>query len=256
MSDSTHRGPRAGLLAGVLTIARRELSGALDAGIAFVVAAGFGLLASAAFMNEFFLVGRLDMSPWFERLPYLYLLFLPAISMRLWAEERRTRTFEMLLTLPMTPGQLVAGKFLASLALLALLLSSSIPIVLLLVVLGAPDPGLIVGGYLAAFLAGALLLAMGLVVSCLSKDQVTAFVLTAVVGAALVLAGHERVVAVLDGLAPGLRLGSALARHVALTPPFQALGRGLLSLDALVYFVAGTAAFLWINARQVARLRD
>ena len=256
MSAAPYRGPRAGRVAGALTIARRELSGALDAGIAFVVAAGFALLASAAFMNEFFLVGRLDMSPWFERLPYLYLLFLPAISMRLWAEERRTRTFEMLLSLPMTPGQLVAGKFLAGLALLALLLSSSLPIVVLLASLGSPDPGLIAGGYLAAFLAGALLLAVGLVVSCLSKDQVTAFVLTAVAGAALVLVGHERVVAVVDGLAPGLRAGTWLARHVSLLPPFEALGRGLLQLDAVLYFLAGTAACLWINARLVARLRD
>jgi ABC-2 type transport system permease protein len=256
VSAPLHRGPRAGRVAGALVIARRELSGALDAGIAFVVAAGFALLASAAFMNEFFLVGRVDMSPWFERLPFLYLLFLPAISMRLWAEERRARTFEMLLALPMTPGQLVAGKFLAALALLALLLSSSLPIVVMLATLGSPDPGLILGGYLAAFLSGALLLAVGLVVSCLSKDQVTAFVLTAVLGAALVLLGHERVVAVLDGLAPELRSGTWLAQRVSLLPPFQSLGRGLLSLEALSYFVGGTAACLWINARLVARLRD
>lgn len=256
MSAPVHRGPRAGRVAGALVIARRELSGALDAGIAFVVAAGFALLASAAFMNEFFLVGRVDMTPWFERLPYLYLLFLPAISMRLWAEERRTRTFEMLLALPMTSAQLVAGKFLAALALLALLLSSSLPIVVMLASLGDPDPGLILGGYLAAFLAGALLLAVGLIVSCLSKDQVTAFVLTVVVGAALVLLGHERVVAVIDGFWPDLRAGSWLARRVSLLPPFQSLGRGLLTLDALVYFLGGTAACLWINARLVARLRD
>ena len=256
MSVELHRGPRPTRAAGALVVARRELAGALDAGIAFVVAAGFALLASSAFMNEFFLAGRLDMSPWFERLPYLYLLFLPAISMRLWAEERRARTFEVLLGFPLTPAQLVAGKFLAALALLALVLSSSLPIVALLCALGEPDPGLIAGGYLAALLSGALLLALGLLVSCLCKDQVTAFVLTMVASAALVLVGHERVVAVLDGLAPGLRAGSALARHVALLPHVQALGRGLIELDALVYFAGGTLACLWINARLVARLRD
>jgi len=144
----------------------------------------------------------------------------------------------------------------AALALLALLLSSSLPIVVMLASLGSPDAGLLLGGYLAAFLSGALLLAVGLVVSCLSRDQVTAFVLTAVAGAALVLLGHERVVAVLDGLAPQLRGGTWLARRVSLLPPFQALGRGLVTLDALLYFVGGCAACLWINARLVARLRD
>jgi ABC-2 type transport system permease protein len=256
VSDAPWRGPRAGKLDGALLIARREVSSALDAGIAFVVAAGFALLASTAFMNEFFLGGRVDMSPWFALLPYLYLVFLPAISMRLWAEERRARTFETLLSMPLTAGQIVAGKFLAALALLVLLLSSSLPIVVLLAWLGDPDPGLIAGGYLAALCAGSLLLALGLVVSCLSRDQVTAFVLAVVAGAALVLLGHERVVAVLDGLLPQVRIGSFLGRHVALLERFEALGRGVVELRALVYFLGGTLVLLWLNARLVERLRD
>lgn len=249
-------GPRTGWLAGTLVVAGRELGAALDAGIAFVVAAGFALLSSTAFMNEFFLTGRVDLSPWFELVPYLFILFLPAVSMRLWAEERRTRTFEVLLSLPLRPGQLVLGKFLAALATLALLLAGALPIVVMLFVLGEPDPGLIAGGFLAALAAGTLLLALGLLVSSLSRDQVTAFVLSVVLGSAVVLSGHERVVAVLDGLAPTLSLGSLLRGSLSLLPHYERLARGVIDLPAAVYFVGASAALLWVNALVVARLRD
>jgi len=256
MSASGSRGPRARGLAGVRTVAGRELSATLDSGIALVVAAGFALLASTAFMNEFFLTGRVDMSPWFEQLPWLYLVFLPAISMRAWAEERRERTYEVLLALPLTPGQLVLGKFAATLGVLALLLASSLPIVAMLAWLGDPDPGRILGGLVAAIAGGALLLSLGLVLSSLCRDQVTAFVLSVLAAAFLVLSGHERVVAVLDGLAPALSVGSLLRGHVSLLPHYERLTRGVLELSALVYFVGGTALCLWANAVVVSRVRD
>jgi ABC-2 type transport system permease protein len=224
--------------------------------VALVVAAGFAVLANTAFMNEFFLSGRVDLSPWFAQLPWLYLVFLPAISMRGWSEERRTRTYEVLLAFPLTPLQLVLGKLAAALVVLALVLASSVPIVAMLLWLGAPDPGLVVGGYLAAFAAGALLLALGLAISCLCRDQVTAFVLSVLAAAALVLSGHERVVAVLDGLAPALAAGSLLREGLSLLPHYERLARGLVDLPALVYFAGGLALCIGANALAVARVRD
>lgn len=256
MSGAVHRGPRPTAAAGALGVARRELGALFDSGVAPVAAAAFALLASSGFMNEFFLTGRVDMAPWFERLPWLYLVFLPAISMRMWAEERRARTYEVLLCFPLTPLQLVIGKHLAAVAVLALLLASSLPIAFMLVWLGDPDPGQIAGGYLAAFAAGELLLALGLALSCLCRDQITAFVLAVLSAALLVLSGQERVVEVLDGLAPSLAAGSVLRDHLSLLPPYERLARGLVDLPALTYFAVGTALCLWANAVAVARVRD
>ena len=122
--------------------------------------------------------------------------------------------------------------------------------------LGEPDPGLLAGGYLAASAAGALLLALGLCVSSLARDQVTAFVLSVLGGSFLVLSGHERVVAVLDGLAPTLHAGSFLRRGVSLLPHYERLARGVVDLPAAVYFLGATALLLWVNGLVVARQRD
>ena len=207
-------------------------------------------------MNEFFLTGRIDLSPYFESLPYLFILFLPAVSMRSWAEERRARTFEVLISFPLTPLQLVLGKFLAALALFALLLASALPIVVMLFALGDPDGGRILGGLLAAVAAGGLLLALGLFVSSLSRDQVTAFVLSVLGASLLVLSGHARVVAVLDGLAPGLDLGSLLRTRISLLPHYERLSRGVVDLPAAVYFATATLLLLWVNSLVIARSRD
>ena len=244
------------LLAGVRVVARRELAATFESGIGHVVAIGFVLLANAIFANDFFLAGRVDMTPWFERLPYLFVLFLPAISMRLWAEERRARTFEVLVTLPLAPLQLVLGKYLAALALLALLLAGGLPVVLMLAWLGSPDPGLILGGFMGAAACGALLLALGALLSALCRDQIVAFVASVLCASLLVLSGHERVVAVLDGLAPALAAGTRIERTLSLLPHYQALTRGVVSLSALVYFAGLSAALLAANALVVARTRD
>ena len=166
------------------------------------------------------------------------------------------RTFEVLLSFPLTPATLVLGKFVAVLLELLLLLASSLPIVVMLAWLGEPDAGLILGGYLAAVACGALLLALGLVLSSLVRDQLGAFVLTVVAAALLVLSGHERVVAVLDGVLPTLQPGSLLRAHLSLLPHYERLARGLIDPSALVYFAGGCALCLWANALIVSRLRD
>lgn len=236
-----------------MTIAARELGAAFDSPIAYVTAIGFVLLANSTFMNEFFLSGRVDMTPFFELLPLFYVLFLPAITMRSWAEERKTRTFEVLMTLPLTAFSVTAGKFVAALALLCLWLSGTLPILGMLAFLGEPDLGSILGGYVGSLLLGALFLSFGLVLSALSSDQIVAFVLTALCGALFVLTGEERVVAVLDGLAPELAIGTWLFEHASALPHYEGLVRGIVRPSALVYFVGLTMAFLWINARLVRR---
>ncbi len=243
-------------LAGVATIARREAGASLDSGIAFVVVVALGVLVNSIFMNEFFLVGLVDMQAYFDLLPPLCAFFLPAISMRLWAEEKKTRTVEFLLTLPLVPGQAVLGKYLAALGLYSLFLASSLPIVVMLEVLGSPDRGLIVCGYLAAFLFGALLLALGSLWSALTQDQIVAFVASALSGYALVVLGDEQVVAILDGLWPALSGGSFLRDHLSLLPHYQALAGGLLEVSTLAYFLGLSAVFLWTSAVVLKEVRE
>ena len=242
-------------LAGVRLVAGRELSAYFDSAIAYVYTIGFVVLTNSIFMNEFFLTGTVDMTGFFDRMPLLLAVFVPAVTMRLWAEERRQRTIELLLTLPLTTAQAVLWKYLAAMALYGGFLAGSLPIVAMLLFLGHPDLGRIVGGYLGAASIGSLLISLGMLLSAVSGDQIVAFVLGAVASSALVLSGNEKVVAVLDGLAPGLGAGTLLYESVSVAPHYDAFVRGVVDLGAVVYFAGGSALFLWLGARLLRRNR-
>ena len=241
---------------GVRLVAGREVGAAFASGVAQVFTIACALLATSAFMNGFFLAGVVDMGGFFELLPPLLAFFLAAVAMRLWSEERRQRTIELLLTLPLVPSQAVLGKFLAGLALHGLFLAATLPIPLMLGVLGAPDWGAIASGYLGLALFGALFLSFGGLCSALSRDQITAFVASALVGLLLVLLGNAHVVAVLDGLFPSLGLGTFLRDTVSVLPPYEDLVRGVVELSAVLYFVLTSAVFLLVTALVLERQRD
>lgn len=233
----------------------RELSGWFDAPIAWLAVAAALFASTSWFMNGFFLAGRLDMTPFFEGLPLCYLLFIPALAMRQWSEDLRTRTFELWMTLPLRPAQVVLGKYLAACVVLALFLAGTLGIVALLCALGEPDLGRIACGYAGAFLLGALLLALGQLCSALTADQVLAFAAAALASALLLESGDERVVAVLDGWSPALGLGSALARWFSALPHYAAFTAGRIPLASALYFAALSAACLAINGLVAARAR-
>jgi ABC-2 type transport system permease protein len=243
-------------LGGALIVARRELLAAFDSAVAYVYILAFAWLSSSIFMNEFFLAGQAELTRYFDSLPLLYCVFLPAITMRSWAEEKKARTNEWLLTLPLKPSSVVFGKFLGAYGLFLLFLLASLPLLAMVQVLGDPDNGRILAGYLGAALLGALLLALGLLCSAFSADQIVAFVLTAVLGFFLVLCGADRVVSILDGLAPGLAIGTFLQSRLSLTPVYAGFVAGRIDLGGLLYFVLGTVGCLALNARQVERDRD
>jgi ABC-2 type transport system permease protein len=242
-------------LAGLGIIARRELAAYFDSRIAYVYTVAFLVLANAIFMNEFFLAGTVDMSGYFDLLPLLLAFFLPAVTMRLWAEEHRQRTAELLLTMPITSLQAILGKYLAALGLYGLFLLGSLPIVVMLLVLGSPDLGLIASGYLGLIFFGALYLAFGMCLSALTGDQIVAFVTSTLVGYFLVLSGSEQVVAVMDGLFPSLTLGTFLLDLVSVMPHYDAFVRGVVQLSSLVYFAGLSALFLWMNSLILERKR-
>jgi len=244
------------LLRGTRLVAGRELGAMFDSGIAYVYAVAFALLANSIFMNEFFLTGTVDMTGFFELLPLLLAFFLPAISMRIWAEERKQRTIETLLTLPIRPLQAILGKYAAALGLFGLFLGTSLPIPIMLAVLGTPDWGLVLSGYLGLVLFGGLFLAFGSLLSALSSDQIVAFVTSTAVGFLLVLTGNQSVVAVLDGLAPRLAPGTLLQESISVLPHYEALVGGVIELSSLVYFVSLGALSLWGCALVLERSRS
>lgn len=240
-------------LRGVRVVFARELAAVFDSPVAYVYLIGGLLLSGSLFMNEFFLTGRLDMTPFFDALAPIAGLLLPALTMRLWAEDLKTRTFELWMTLPLAPWQIVLGKYAAALSLWIVFLVGSTPIVVMLAWLGEPDLGLIASGYLGAALLGGLFLAVGLFASSLSKDQVVAFVVTVVCCALLLASGHPKTVAMLDGQVPGL--GRGLASSASALPHYEDFVRGLVSLASSLWFVGVSAVFLGLNASVVARNR-
>ncbi|MEM7306497.1 MAG: ABC transporter permease [Planctomycetota bacterium] len=247
-SAVTNRLSPAALVAGTLVISRRELAAYFDSSIAYVYTIAFALLANSVFMNEFFLTGTVDMTGYFDLMPLLLAFFVPAVTMRLWAEERKQRTVELLLTLPIRPLQAVLGKYLAALGLFALFLLSSAPIVVMLLALGEPDLGRIFAGYLGLLLFGSFLLGFGMLLSALSSDQIVAFVTSTLVGFAFVLTGDERVVAVLDGLFPSLGAGTFLYESISALPHYESFVRGVVELSSVTYFALMTFAPLWVCA--------
>lgn len=234
-------------------VARRELHAAFDSSVVYVAVIGFVLLANSIFMNEFFLSGQAEMGPWFRELPLLLVFFVPATTMRLWAEERKQRTFEVLVTLPLRPVDLVLGKFVAALGILALQIAGSLPIVLMLFVLGDPELGVLLTSYLGAMALGAVLTSLGLLLSARTSDQLVSFVLAVLGGSILVLCGHPRAVAVLDGLAGDLALGTRLRESLSVLPPYESLLRGALRIDTLALLGGMTVVFLALNTLAVSR---
>jgi ABC-2 type transport system permease protein len=243
-------------LGGTRLVLGRELLAWFDGVIAYVALIAGLVAVGAMFANEFFAAGRLDMAPFFDRLPLVLVLFAPAIAMRSWAEDRKQRTFELWMTLPLEPAQIVLGKYLASLALYGVFLAGTLPIPVMLFALGSPDPGPIAAGYLGAALLGALFLAIGQLFSSLTGDQIVAFLATAFTCAFLVATGEARVVDVLDGLLPSLAPGSILSDWVSALPRYEAFVRGVVGLQGFVYFAGLSALMLAWNTASVTRRRS
>lgn len=241
----------------VRLLAGREWRAAFDSAIAPVTLIVSVLFVNTAFMNGLFLEGRASLARLFTGLPLFLAVLLPALTMRLFAEERKTRTLELLFSLPITTRDAVLGKFTASLALFGVFLAGTLPLAAVVGVLGAPAWGEVVAGYLGMVLLGAELAALGLLCSALARDQIVAFVAAAVGGAALVLLGDARVRSVLDGLVddPFWTPGTWLAHWISPMPHVAALVRGDVALASLVHFGLATAALLAVASWALARER-
>ena len=188
----------------LLTIFRRELGAYFNSLIAYIFVIVFVVFANGLFMIQFFQIGKADMRVFFGSLPYILNIFVPAISMRLWAEEKRGNTYELLLTFPMRPHELVLGKYLASLLFYLFALAATFTVPVMIGLIGRADLGPVVGGYLGAFLLGALFLAVGIFLSGISTDQIVAFILTMMATFVLYFCGTDYFASFMDGWIGGL----------------------------------------------------
>lgn len=244
-----------------LAVAKREFRSAFDLPIAYVFIAAFLILAALGGLLGFFDRGVADLRDYFAGLRYAFVLFAPAVSMRLWAEERRSRTFELLFTLPVKPWEVVLGKFLGALGLVVVAVALGAVLPITLSRWGQFDAGAIAAGYLGVVLLAAAEIALGLLVSALTDNQIVAFVGAAVASLLLLVAGEPALLGeaerlqVADSLVP-LRtaLVGALTR-VGTGEHQDALARGVLDTRDLVYFFALTAFFLFANVIAVERRR-
>jgi ABC-type transport system involved in multi-copper enzyme maturation permease subunit len=226
-------------------IFRREFSAYFNSPIAYVFIVVFLLLTAGFFINGFFLSGTADMREFFSSLPLFLIFFIPAVTMRLWAEDQRQGTFELLMTLPMKRWHIVAGKYLAGLAFYGIAMACTITIPLSLQWLGDPDIGAIFCGYVGSFLLGALYLAVGIFVSGLFKDQIAAFILTLLICFFFFLIGQPFFALLLDGWIQGL--GTFLQESFGVTTHFDGIQRGVIGINNVLFFVTFSIVFLVLN---------
>jgi ABC-2 type transport system permease protein len=229
-------------------IFKRELASYFATPLAYIFIVIFLAMAGAFafFVGNFFGRGQADLQPFFEFHPWLYLVLIPALSMRLWAEERKSGTIELFLTLPISMTQAVLGKFLAAWIFAGIALALTFPFWITVNVLGSPDNGVIVASYIGSFLMAGAYLAIGSALSALTKSQVIAFVVTAAVCFLFTVSGSTILQGLLTGWAPDAVI-SNLAFFSFLTH-FTAIIRGVIDLRDLVFFASVIALFLFANA--------
>lgn len=229
----------------LLTILNRELAAYFNSPIAYIFMVIFTLLNGGLFMTQFFLVGRVDMRAFFYTLPFFLSVLLPAVSMRLWAEEKRGNTQELLLTFPMQAHELVLGKFFASFLFYLITLACTFPIPVMLTVLGRPDLGAILSGYIGAALLGGFFLAIGMLVSGFYRDQIVAFILSMMICFGLYLMGTEFVASSIDGWVGGL--GTFLRHFLGSADHYSTFAKGVIDNRDVLYFLVGSAVALVLN---------
>jgi len=229
-------------------IFKRELIGYFATPIAAVFIVIFLMLAGTFtfYLGNFFTLGQADLLPFFNFHPWLYLVLIPALAMRLWAEERREGTIELLFTLPVTLWEAVVGKFLAAWCFTGIALALTFPMWVTVNILGEPDNGVILAGYIGSFLMAGGFMAIGSCVSAITKNQVIAFVISVVVGLGFVLSGFPLVLDFFSGWTPQIFL--ELISSFSFLTHFNDISRGVIDIRDIVYFLSLIGFWLFATA--------
>ncbi|MCF7928581.1 MAG: ABC transporter permease [Spirochaetales bacterium] len=226
-------------------ILRKELRSYFNSPIAYIVILIFLVFTSVWFfyIEQFFARDTASLRVYFNIFPVVFILLIPAMTMRSWAEEKKEGTDEILLTMPFREVDLVLGKYLASLILLGIMLALTIPLPLTLAPLGDFESGQIVGQYLGSVLLGSAGIAVGIFISSLSKNQISAFIFSALILLVITMAGRANLVLNLPGVL------SDFLSYISLDYHFESFKKGLLDSRDLVFFLLFTGMFLYFNTR-------
>ena len=228
-------------------ISKRELRAYFTTPLAYVFIVIFVALngVTAFYFGALFDRGQADMQPLFGFLPWLYLFLIPAVAMRLWAEERKAGTLELLMTLPVSTFDAVFGKFLAAWIFAGIALSLTFPVWITVNYLGDPDNGVIIASYLGGFLMAGSYLAIGGFVSAMTRNQVIAFVIGAAVIFLFMMSGLELVQSAFRGWAPDLVID--LVRSFSFLVHYDAIIRGVIDIRDMIFFISIIGVFLFAN---------
>ena len=242
--------------ANIQTIAKREIGGYFASPVAYVFIVIFLLLCGffTFMLGGFFERREASLVSFFLWHPWLYLFLVPAAAMRLWSEERRMGTMELLLTMPVTAWQAIVGKFLASWLLLALALALTFPVVISVGFLGSPDYGVIFCGYVGSLLLAGAYLAVGCMTSAMTRNQVISFILSVVICLFLILAGWPPVTNLLVRWAPGWLVDTVAAFSVV--PHFDGFQKGVLDSRDVIFFLSIIGFSLFTTGVIIRNLRS
>ena len=228
----------------IMAIYRRELLGYFSTPLAGVFVVIFLVMVSAFtfYLGNFFQTGQADLQAFFMFHPWMYLLLVPALAMRLWAEERKSGSIELLLTLPITVWQAVLGKYLAAWTLIALALLLTFPMWITVAWLGDPDNGVIMASYIGSWLLAGSFLAIGSAVSATTQSQVMAFIVSLSVCLLFLLAGYPIVLSAIQTIFHQSTV-DAIA-DLSFFTHFSSITRGILDLRDLAFFVINGICWL------------
>jgi ABC-2 type transport system permease protein len=215
--------------------------------IAYVIITVYLVISNFLFFQGFFLMNQAQMTSYFQLLPWIFLFLIPAITMRIWAEEKKTNTLELLLTWPVKDINVVLGKFLSAFVFLAIIILLSITIPVSIALLGNPDMGPIIGGYIGSFLLGAAYIAIGMWVSSLTENQIVAFIGGVVVTFMLFIVGNQFITM----KAPSFIV--PLLDYVGLGSHFESISRGVIDTRDIIYYLSVIGFFLFLNVRSLQR---
>ena len=227
------------------TIAKRELAAYFESPVAYVFLVVF-LLLSGFFtfsLGGFFELGEASLNSFFTWMPWLFLFLVPAVGMRLWSEERRLGTIELLLTMPVSTWQAIVAKYIASWAFLAIALALTFPVVITVNWLGDPDNGVIIAGYVGSLLLAGTFLSIACLTSAITRNQVIAFILALMLCLLLILVGFAPVTTMLSRFAD-IWLVDTIASFSVLTH-FEGFQKGVLDTRDLLFFLSVIAFSLF-----------
>ena len=229
----------------------RELKGYFRTPLASIFLLVFLALSSGMtfFLGRFFERDQADLTAFFSWHPWLFLVLMPAIGMRLWAEERRSGTIELLITLPVTNTQLVVGKFLASWIFTLIALILTMPIWITVNYLGEPDNHVILISYVGSWLMAGAFLALTSCLSVLTKNQVIAFIISSISGFVLIMAGFNLVLSAVRSWSPNWI--TETISSMSFLSHFSRIQMGVFDLSTLVFFISMIILCLWINVQLV-----